>query len=263
MKRIYTTGCRVMMLLAAALLPSGCRQISAYDYSPYVNYNVVEEAYLGTEENSSYCDFSMDYSCLNEEGDSIAALINQGIHREFLGDEYASLSPAVAVDSFKNTYLRNYRAETGEMYEADKARAGSEGEMPPWYGQTYSIVTFMEEGRNGIMGASANYFVDMGGAHPNQWSRWLNFDTRTGQLLTADDVFEPSAREEVERLLEEAVRNLQVDLYPDARITIPENFFLGAKSVRFLYNRYDIAPRSSGSIEVELSYEAIGHCLKR
>ena len=75
------------------------------------------------------------------------------------------------------------------MYEADKARAGSEGEMPPWYGQTYSIVTFMEEGRNGIMGASANYFVDMGGAHPNQWSRWLNFDTRTGQLLTADDVF--------------------------------------------------------------------------
>ena len=67
----------------------------------------------------------------------------------------------------------------------------------------------------------------------------------------------------MERLLEEAVRNLQVDLYPDARITIPENFFLGAKSVRFLYNRYDIAPRSSGSIEVELSYEAIGHCLKR
>ena len=263
MKRICITACWVMMLLATALLQPGCRKLSAYDYSPYVNYNVVEEVYLGTEENSPYCDFSMDYSCLNEEDDSIAAIINQGIHREFLGDEFANLSPATAVDSFKNTYLRNYLKETGELYEADKARMESQGDMPPWYGQTYSIVTFMEEGRQGIMGASANFFVDMGGAHPNQWSRWLNFDTRNGQLLTVDDVFIPSAREEVEQLLEKAVRNLQVDLYPDAKITIPDNFFLGTKSVRFLYNRYDIAPRSSGSIEVELSYEAIGHCLKR
>ena len=263
MKRIYTTGCWTMMCLVWVLFLTGCRQISAYDHSPYVNYNVVEEARLSADENSPYCDFSMDYSCLNEEGDSIAMLINQSIHREFLGDDFASLTPALAVDSFKNTYLRNYRAEVGAMYKVDKERMEGEGEMPPWYGQTYSIVTFMEEGRSGIIGASANYFVDMGGAHPSQWSRWLNFDTITGQLLTIDDIFEPTSREEVERLLDEAVRNLQVDLYPDAKITIPDNFLLAPHSVRFLYNRYDIAPRSSGSIEVELSYEAIGHCLKR
>ena len=263
MNRIYTIGSWTMICFAWVLFLSGCKHLPAYDYSPYVNFNVVEEAYLSTDENSPYCDFSMDYSCLNEEEDSIAVLINQRIHREFLGDEYASLTPAEAVDSFKNTYLRNYRVETGELYEVDKARMSSEGEIPPWYNQTYSIVTFMEEGRDGIMGASANYFVDMGGAHPNQWSRWLNFDTNTGKLLTTEDIFEPDARGEVERHLSEAVRNLQVDLYPDAKITIPDNFFLGAESVRFLYNRYDIAPRSSGSIEVELSYEAIGHCLKR
>ena len=92
------------------------------------------------------------------------------------------MTPALAVDSFKNTYLRNYRAEVGAMYKTDKARMEGEGEMPPWYGQTYSLVTFVEEGRSAmVMNASANYFVDMGGAHPNQWSQWLNFDANTGK----------------------------------------------------------------------------------
>ena len=263
MKRIYTIGYVALMLITFAFLYTGCKRLSAYDYSPYVYFNLVEEAYLNSDENSPYCDFSMDYSCLNEENDTIAALINEVIHREFLGAEFASLAPAEAVDSFKNTYLRNYRTETGELYEADKAKMTEGAEVPAWYGQTYSIVTFMEEGRDGIMGASANYFVDLGGAHPSQWSKWLNFDTNTGQLLTVNDVFELQELENIEDLLHDAVLKQKVDLYPDTKAFLTENFMLAKEGVRFLYNRYDIAPRSSGSIMVEIPYEVIEPYLKK
>ena len=111
MKRIYTTGCWTMMCLVWVLFLTGCRQISAYDHSPYVNYNVVEEARLSADENSPYCDFSMDYSCLNEEGDSIAMLINQSIHREFLGDDFDNITQA-DIQSFVHNLQKNEYEKT-------------------------------------------------------------------------------------------------------------------------------------------------------
>jgi hypothetical protein len=242
----------------------GCKRISAYDYSPCLNVSVEATRHLTEDASSPFCDFSMDYSYLDAKGDSINQLINEGIQREFLGEKYASLTPHQATEDFKNDYLNDYQKELLEIYQADIARNDSNGiELPPWYNRTFSLVTFIEEGCEKIVGVSANYFIDMGGAHPNQWSQWVNFDAQTGALLKMEDVFDMEKKEEVEKLLQEAVNKLDVALYPDAKITIPNNFLLGKKGVRFLYNRYDIAPRSSGSIEVELSYKAIGHCLKK
>ena len=258
---------RRMSIVAGVMLTfclTGCKQVSTYEYSPYVNVFVEETKHLTEDQNSPFCDFSMDYSYLDEKDDSICQVINRGIQREFLGENYASLSPSEAMEKFKNDYLNDYRNELLEIYQADIARNDSSGiELPPWYNRTFSLVTFIEEGHEKTVGASANYFVDMGGAHPNQWSQWLNFDAKNGELLKVEDVFDAEKTQEVERLLKEAVNKLEVALYPDAKITIPVNFLLGKHGVRFLFNRYDIAPRSSGSIELEISYKAIGHCLKR
>lgn len=243
---------------------TSCKRLPAYDYSPYVNVFVEATRHLTEDENSPFCDFSMDYSYLDDKGDSISQLINKRIQSEFLGEQYASFSPSQALEEFKNDYLNEYRKELLEIYQADIARNDTNGiELPPWYNRTFSLVTFIEEGHESTVGVSANYFIDMGGAHPNQWSQWLNFDAQTGALLQVEDVFDPEKTEEVEQLLQEAVKSQDVALYPDAKITIPNNFLLSKNGVRFLYNRYDIAPRSSGSIEVELSYKAIGHCMKR
>ena len=150
--------------------------------------------------------------------------------------------------------------------------------VPQWYAQTYSMVTFVEEGHGGTVNASANYYVDMGGAHPNQWSRWINYDFNTGKQLTKEDVFRNDALEDVERILFSKLLADRAELHSDAQVKtledlqalgylqmtsiyIPDNFLLSKNAVMFLFNRYDIAPYSAGEIVLEVPYEEIGHCL--
>jgi hypothetical protein len=272
--------CMPTMLLLSFLmaLASGCGLVGSSENSAYEHIFLEEEAHLTPDASSPFCDFSIDYTYLNEEDDSIAALINRSVQREFLGKEFATLVPEVAVDSFKNVYLRDYRREVGEVYEADRAQAASEEEIPAWYNQTYSMVTFIEEGHGGILNVSANVFVDTGGAHPHQWSQWLNYDFETGKRLTAGEVFLPSARKDIEQLLLAKLIGQQAALNPEEKVEtvedlnrlgflqltsmyIPENFLLSQKGLLFLFNRYDIAPYAAGEIVIEVPYEEIGHCM--
>ncbi len=270
---------KMLLLSVLMVLASGCGLVGNYDSSAYEHIFHEEEAHLTSDASSPFCDFSIDYTYLNEEGDSIAALINRSVQREFLGKEFASLMPEVAVDSFKNLYIRDYRKEVGEVYQADRAQAASEEEIPAWYNQTYSMVTFIEEGHGGILNVSANVYVDTGGAHPHQWSQWLNYDFETGKRLTVDEVFQASARKDIEQLLLAKLIRQQAALNPEEKVEtvedlnrlgflqltsmyIPENFLLSRKGLLFLFNRYDIAPYAAGEIVIEVPYEEIGHCMK-
>lgn len=269
----------LLVLLLALLGVSACSLIDPYDSPAFPTIHLEEEAHLTDDPASPFCEFSIDYTYPNEKNDTIAGLINRSIQREFLGDDYADLMPEVAVDSFKNTYLRQYRTETGELYRADVAKHGTEG-IPHWYDQTYSLVTFVEEGHDNVLNASANYYVDKGGAHPNQWSRWLNFHATDGKLLTKEDVFLPSAKAEIEQILLDQLIRKVAKLHPKENIVsivnlrkngyleftdiyIPDNFLLGKENILFLFNRYDIAPYAFGEIVLEVPYGEIGHCLKK
>ena len=268
---------RLVFVACLMTVVGGCQWVTS-ESSLYQHLFVEEEAHLTEDASSPFCDFSLDYTCLNEKDDSIAGVINRTIQAEFLGEDYTSLVPEVAVDSFKNVYLRNYRKEVGELYMADLDKSSSRDAVPYWYAQTYSLVTFVEEGRGGAVNATANYFVDMGGAHPNQWSRWMNFDFATGALLTKEEVFLPESTKEIETILLNKLLLYQSEIYPDETIQtledlhnkgilqltnmyIPDNFLLGKDKIQFLFNRYDIAPYSAGEIVLEVPYEEIGHCL--
>ena len=278
MKR-YKTIIGSVLLVAFLMLAGACGLVSSYDYAAYPNIHLEEAVHLTEDAASPYCDFSLDYAYLDEEGDSIAALINRTIQHEFLGEVYASLTPSVAVDSFKNDYLRAYRQETEPLFKTDVAQNGNTGEWPAWYNQTYSMVSLVEDGYNGIVNVSSNVYCDMGGAHPNQWGRWLNFDGSTGKLLTLQDVFPADAKMSIERMLLDKLIEHQATQYPDETIAslndlhnkgilqltemyIPDNFLLAKDEMLFLFNRYDIAPYSAGEIVLRFGYEEIGPYLK-
>ena len=142
------------------------------------------------------------------------------------------------------------------------------------------MVTLVEEGRAGVVNASANVYVDTGGAHPNQWSIWLNFDFETGKQLTKEDIFLASAQADIERLLLDKLVKLQAETHPEESVAnledlqklgflqltnmyIPDNFLLSKEAFLFLFNRYDIAPYSAGEIVLKVPYEEIGPYLKR
>ena len=272
-KRLF----RYIGAVALAVLMVGCGLSSNGD-SAYRHVFIEEEARLVDTDNSPYCDFAIDFTYLDEV-DSVAVRMNRSIQREFLGDDYATLTPVAAVDSFRNAYLADYRNEVGAIFEKERANASSEEEIPAWFSQTYSLVTFVEEGQGGVINATANYFVDMGGAHPHQWSQWLNFDFVTGRILEKDEVFHLEASVDIEAMLLDKLIRMQAEEHPDMQVNsledlqnmgflqhtnmfIPDNFLLSKRGLLFLFNRYDIAPYSAGEIVIEVSYEEIGHYLK-
>ena len=272
-KRLF----RYIGAVALAVLMVGCGLSSNGD-SAYRHVFIEEEARLVDTDNSPYCDFAIDFTYLDEV-DSVAVRMNRSIQREFLGDDYATLEPVAAVDSFRNAYLADYRNEVGAIFEKERANASSEEEIPAWFSQTYSLVTFVEEGQGGVINATANYFVDMGGAHPHQWSQWLNFDFVTGRILEKDEVFHLEASADIEAMLLDKLIRMQAEEHPDTQVNsledlqnmgflqhtnmfIPDNFLLSKRGLLFLFNRYDIAPYSAGEIVIEVPYEEIGHYLK-
>ena len=273
-KRLF----RYIGAVALAVLMVGCGLTSNGD-SEYRHVFIEEEARLVDTDNSPYCDFAIDFTYLDEV-DSVAVRMNRSIQREFLGDDYATLTPVAAVDSFRNAYLADYRNEVGAIFEKERANASSEEEIPAWFSQTYSLVTFVEEGQGGVINATANYFVDMGGAHPHQWSQWLNFDFVTGRILEKDEVFHLEASADIEAMLLDKLIRMQAEEHPDTQVNsledlqnmgflqhtnmfIPDNFLLSKRGLLFLFNRYDIAPYSAGEIVIEVPYEEIGHYLKK
>ena len=273
-KRLF----RYIGAVALAVLMVGCGLSSNGD-SAYRHVFIEEEARLVDTDNSPYCDFAIDFTYLDEV-DSVAVRMNRSIQREFLGDDYATLTPVAAVDSFRNAYLADYRNEVGAIFEKERANASSEEEIPAWFSQTYSLVTFVEEGQGGVINATANYFVDMGGAHPHQWSQWLNFDFVTGRILEKDEVFHLEASADIEAMLLNKLIRMQAEEHPDMQVNsledlqnmgflqhtnmfIPDNFLLSKRGLLFLFNRYDIAPYSAGEIVIEVPYEEIGHYLKK
>ena len=273
-KRLF----RYIGAVALAVLMVGCGLSSNGD-SAYRHVFIEEEARLVDTDNSPYCDFAIDFTYLDEV-DSVAVRMNRSIQREFLGDDYATLTPVAAVDSFRNAYLADYRNEVGAIFEKERANASSEEEIPAWFSQTYSLVTFVEEGQGGVINATANYFVDMGGAHPHQWSQWLNFDFVTGRILEKDEVFHLEASADIEAMLLDKLIRMQAEEHPDTQVNsledlqnmgflqhtnmfIPDNFLLSKRGMLFLFNRYDIAPYSAGEIVIEVPYEEIGHYLKK
>ena len=268
----------VNVILLIICIITGCNS-STDDNKSIPNIHIEETITLIDDTCSPYCDFSIDYNYLNEKNDSIAKLINRTIQHELLGYQYTSLSPEIALDSFKNEYIRNYRKEINNLYQTEKDKKSSIYEIPNWYNRTYSLVTFIEEGYKGIINISANFFVDMGGAHPNQWGKWMNFDYTSGKQLKKEDVFPISRQEDIEQILFDHLMLMLSNLYPDENLKtledlqqkgflqstnmyIPDNFLLSKEAVLFLFNRYDIAPYSAGEIIIKVPYEKIGSYFK-
>ena len=54
-------------------------------------------------------------------------------------------------------------------------------ELPTWYNYEYGLTTYFSEGKEGILNFIAETFEYTGGAHPNSWNKWMNFEKKYRQ----------------------------------------------------------------------------------
>ena len=262
--------------LVSCFLLSGCNGQKQIDSETVKTVKVEEQAHLQDDTVSPTCQITIDYSYLakSDAADSIVQRINRTIQAHILGKEYTRMNPEVAVDSFKNTYINNYRKDVNEFYQEDIKNGTPKDELPTWYNYEYGLTTYFSEGKEGILNFIAETFEYTGGTHPNSWNKWMNFEKNTGKLLALKDVFMAGSEKPMsDMLLEELITEMATRL-EDSSITsleglqnagilnstnmyVPDNFLLEKEKVSFLYNKYDIAPYAVGIITLSLPYTSV------
>ena len=262
--------------LVSCFLLSGCNGQKQIDSETVKTVKVEEQAHLQDDTVSPTCQITIDYSYLakSDAADSIVQRINRTIQAHILGKEYTRMNPEVAVDSFKNTYINNYRKDVNEFYQEDIKNGTPKDELPTWYNYEYGLTTYFSEGKEGILNFIAEPFEYTGGAHPNSWNKWMNFEKNTGKLLALKDVFMAGSEKPIsDMLLEELITEMATRL-ENSSITsleglqnagilnstnmyVPDNFLLEKEKVSFLYNKYDIAPYAVGIITLSLPYTSV------
>lgn len=262
--------------LVSCFLLSGCNGQKQIDSETVKTVKVEEQAHLQDDTVSPTCQITIDYSYLakSDAADSIVQRINRTIQAHILGKEYTRMNPEVAVDSFKNTYINNYRKDVNEFYQEDIKNGTPKDELPTWYNYEYGLTTYFSEGKEGILNFIAETFEYTGGAYPNSWNKWMNFEKNTGKLLALKDVFMAGSEKPIsDMLLEELITEMATRL-EDSSITsleglqnagilnstnmyVPDNFLLEKEKVSFLYNKYDIAPYAVGIITLSLPYTSV------
>ena len=113
-----------------------------------------------------------------------------------------------------------------------------------------------------------------GGAHPNYFQEYINFDTRTGEQIHLNNLLRAEARDKLTALAEahfRQAREMPAEkswnelgfFFKGGRFTLNDNFRIGSDGLTFLFNPYEIAPYAFGSMELFLSYADIRPLLKK
>ena len=231
--------------------------------------------------NSPNCHVSLDYMYLrpSADNDSLSRKINQTLQRITFGTDYSNLQPEEAIDKVQNEYAKSYRKELMSYYDSDIKSGMKTEDLPPWYNHEYTITTELTLARDSIYNYVVTNYQFTGGAHPNTYATWININANTGKELKKADVFTADSDKKIiellgrhlladvnQRLETDTITSLQglwdngillnVDLY------VPENFLLTDEGVKFLYNRYDIAPYVMGDFQLTIPYAEIENLMK-
>jgi hypothetical protein len=112
----------------------------------------------------------------------------------------------------------------------------------------------------------------LGGAHGSYNVAYTNIDMRNGNVLKTKDIFNKGYEKVLNKLIENEFRK-QMNLKPnesltegglfDNKITFNDNFAITKDGLEFLYNQYEIAPYSSGVIEIKIPYKDLENIINK
>lgn len=110
-----------------------------------------------------------------------------------------------------------------------------------------------------------NHYEFTGGAHGNYWTRYLNYDLKTGEPITLDQLFDGNYHGKLKTLAEKAFRQKREikdgESFSDAGFSfkanqfwLPDFFLLEPQNVKFLFDVYDVGPYAAGQTEFDVFF---------
>jgi len=132
--------------------------------------------------------------------------------------------------------------------------------FPAWEFYEYidGFVTFLNEN---YLCYQYNLHYYAGGTHPLEKIFYLVFDLKTGKKLTEEDIFTLDGKENFWQIITEILSDTA--LYPENKtykldnVALNGNFSFEQDTLIYTFNQYEIAPYSSGKIDVKIPYQKI------
>ncbi len=180
--------------------------------------------------------------------------------KQFFNEDYIKYSPQEAVKIYLENYSKSYRKENADFYDPTRAFTCNHKLM------LKDSVEFQNKSLLSFSQYSTSY---TGGTHHAYATFLKSIDLKTLKELTLKEVLKPGKQEEFTLLLRNKLLETVTKMggnkssFSDFDNIQPnDNFFITDKSIKFIYNTYEIAPFIFGSFEVEISYEEIPELLK-
>lgn len=122
-----------------------------------------------------------------------------------------------------------------------------------------------------ILAVSVGAFEFAGGAHPNSWVGYLNFDIRTGKLLQLNDLLVPHGKAQLDRIGERLFLGDNGDMdgeslawdFEPGNFKLNENFAITTGGLLFTFNPYEIGPYVMGAPQVFIPYKEMKALVKK
>ena len=237
-------------------------------------FNTVKEnteAHLFNDTNNPSCNLSIEYTYIkNSSQEVLKDTLNNYLTTLFFGDSYVNRPIEEIITDYTNDYVQTYKSDLESLFKEDKEINKENGEsIGPWYNYEKTLNSNIESYNKDLLVYKIYYQEYTGGAHGIYSTNYYNFDLKTKMILKLEDIFVPNYKKAlVEEIWRQLIKDNKVSTKEELRdmgyeysdeLSPTSNFKLDKQSITFLYNVYEIAPYSMGSISITIPYAQITH----
>lgn len=261
MKRnLFFATITVVVLLLSACQPQG---MDMTNYTFREIYPLTSDTALGALTFEADVEFPVKF-----RDNDILKNIQKQITAKIFGESYTSMPLDSILPKYAETLSDEYKKSTEPFLEKILE---SEAPSGTWQNEiiVQGVAMFVDDN---ILSYSYERYAYMGGAHGNSSRLLYNFDLNTSRILNESELFVDNYKESLTQLIKqqivddnaeiESIADLNEFHFFEEEIKPNDNFYINPDGLVYIYNQYDIAPYSTGQIEVALSFERLKPILK-
>ncbi|MFO7446545.1 MAG: DUF3298 domain-containing protein [Ignavibacteriaceae bacterium] len=247
--------------------PDGSKKMAFYLDEKYPEGSVRTDIFHYSRTYTNYGQASIDITNIEIKNyikadiqDSINSRLSNAVLQGITFDESKTYTTTDdLMDDFINTYITTVVSDSVNYTD-----------YIPRY--EYNCITKILYNSDYLLSLKKIDYSFLGGAHPNTFIEFLNFDLNSGKLLQLDDIFKHGYNEILNKTGELKFREyfqLEADEPLDSAgfwfengFQLNENFTLTKAGILFLFNAYEIGPYVLGAPEVYIPFSEIKELIK-
>ncbi len=227
-----------------------------------------ETIYLDAPSSDSlYMHFEIEYPIALENATALQP-IQHDITTHLFGERYTALpireAMQSAIELYKTEYIRNNKMLADELAMQDEDMTDEELAAGNYsYSEVEILTGRVMHVQDDILSYGMEQYVYTGGAHGVSNRYFYNYDLRTGELISEEDIFIEGYEEKLADILRhnlvaqnpetQVIDDLYQTEYDVDKIVPNNNFYYTEDGIIYVFNPYEIAPYAYGETEIMVS----------